>query len=59
MPNRQGALKENMQIPGAHLMTALDPALYSAAQIDQACAVAHLLRRGCFVLCVRPAREDD
>lgn len=45
-----------LPIPGAHVETLHDPKRYTSAQIDLACAVAHLLKRGKFVLCEPPRR---
>ncbi len=48
-----------MHIPGAHLVTLYNPVGYTPAQIDKACAIAHLLQRGQFVLCEVPRRPLD
>ena len=48
-----------MHIPGAHIVTLYNPIGYTPAQIDKACAIAHLLRRGQFVLCEVPRRPLD
>jgi hypothetical protein len=45
-----------MQIPGCHIATLGNPALYSAAQIDRAAAIAYVLNRGQFVLVEAPKR---
>ena len=48
-----------MHIPGAHIVTLYNPVEYTPAQLDKACAVAHLLQRGQFVLCEVPRRPLD
>jgi hypothetical protein len=48
-----------MQIPGAHIVTLQNPAGYTSIQIDTACAIAHQLQRGQFVLCEPPRRPLD
>jgi hypothetical protein len=45
-----------MAIPGAHIETLHNPVTYTSAQLDKACIVAHMLRRGKFVLCEPPQR---
>jgi hypothetical protein len=45
-----------MAIPGVHIETLHNPVRYSPAQIDRACYIAHMLRRGKFVLCEPPQR---
>lgn len=45
-----------MPIPGCFIETLLPPQEYADWQIEQACAVAHMLKRGKFVLTVQPAR---
>lgn len=45
-----------MQLPGVWIETLDKPQLYADWQIEQACAVAHMLKRGKFVLTVKPAR---
>jgi hypothetical protein len=40
---------------GVHIETLSNPALYTRAQIELACAIARLLNRGRLVLCVPPA----
>lgn len=45
-----------MHIPGAHLVTIHNPACYTTAQIDKACALAYVLQRGQLVLCEPPRR---
>ncbi len=57
-PNRRGLVRA-MHIPGAHLVTLYNPVGYTPAQIDKACAIAHLLGRGQFVLCESPRRPLD
>jgi hypothetical protein len=48
-----------MQIPGAHIVTLQNPVGYTSDQIDRACAIAHHLQRGRFVLCEPPHRPLD
>jgi hypothetical protein len=48
-----------MQIPGAHIVTLQNPVGYTSEQIDRACAIAHHLQRGQFVLCEPPRRPLD
>jgi Rad3-related DNA helicase len=43
-----------MQIPGVHIETLHNPVRYTYAQIETACAIAQLLRRGKFVLVEAP-----
>ena len=57
-PNRRGLVRA-MHIPGAHIVTLYNPVGYTPAQIDRACAIAHLLQRGQFVLCEVPRRPLD
>jgi hypothetical protein len=45
-----------MQLPGVYIETLHNPARYSYAQIETACAVAQLLRRGKLVLAEPPRR---
>ena len=45
-----------MQMPGVHIETVHNPARYTHAQIDRACAIAHLISRGKLVLCEAPRR---
>ena len=45
-----------MKIPGAHIVTLHSPVQYTSIQLDRACAVAHSLQRGQFVLCEPPRR---
>ena len=45
-----------MPIPGVHLETLQSPVRYTTAQLERACALAHLLKRGRFVLCEPPRR---
>jgi hypothetical protein len=45
-----------MQIPGAHVETLHNPVRYTYAQIEKACAIAHLLNRGKLVVCEEPQR---
>jgi hypothetical protein len=39
-----------------YIETLLSPVRYTTAQIDRACAIAHQLQRGRFVLCEPPRR---
>jgi hypothetical protein len=39
-----------------HLETLQSPVRYTAAQLDRACAIAFVLKRGRFVLCEPPRR---
>jgi hypothetical protein len=55
-PYTQRELEKAMQIPGAHIVTLHNPVSYTPAQIDQAAAIAHTLKRGQFVLCEPPRR---
>jgi hypothetical protein len=43
-----------MPFPGVYIETLHNPARYTYAQVDTACAVAQLLRRGKFVLVEPP-----
>ena len=43
-------------IPGAHVVTLLNPVRYTSDQIDRACLIAHYLQRGQFVLVEPPRR---
>jgi hypothetical protein len=43
-------------MPGVYLETVHSPVRYTTAQIDRACAIAHHLKRGRFVLCEPPKR---
>ena len=43
-----------MPIPGVHITTIANPALYTRTQIDRVCRIAQALNRGEFVLCERP-----
>lgn len=45
-----------MQIPGAWVETLRPPETYTHTQLDLACAVAHAMRRGKFILVTPPAR---
>jgi hypothetical protein len=45
-----------MQIPGAHILTLVSPSLYTDAQLDKACEIAHQLNRGRFILLEEPQR---
>jgi hypothetical protein len=45
-----------MPFPGAHIETLSNPAHYTYAQIETACAIAQLLRRGKLVLAEPPRR---
>lgn len=45
-----------MQIPGVHIVTLFNPARYTEAQIDRACAIAEQIGRGQFVLAEPPKR---
>ena len=45
-----------MPLPGVHIETLHNPTHYTYAQIETACAVAELLRRGKLVL-VEPPRQ--
>ena len=45
-----------MQLPGVHIETIHDPARYTYAQVDLACAVAAHLNRGLLVLTEPPRR---
>ena len=55
-PKPRRELEKAMQIPGAHIVTLHNPVRYTSTQIDKACAIAHHLRRGQFVLCEPPRR---
>jgi hypothetical protein len=48
-----------MPIPGTYIVTAVSPVHYAREQLEQACAVAHGLSRGRFVLMVPPAAPLD
>jgi len=43
-----------MQIPGVHIETLHNPTRYSYSQLERACTLAALLRRGKFVLVEPP-----
>jgi hypothetical protein len=43
-----------MPIPGVHIETLHNPARYTYAQIDRACALAHMLNRGRLLLLEPP-----
>jgi hypothetical protein len=45
-----------MPLPGVHIETLHNPARYTYAQIETACAIAQLLRRGKLLL-VEPPRQ--
>ena len=47
-----------MQIPGVHIEVLHNPARYTTAQIDKACAIAQMLNRGKLVLCEPPRRAS-
>jgi hypothetical protein len=43
-------------IAGVHIETIHNPARYTYAQIEKACAIAQALNRGKFLLCEGPKR---
>jgi len=45
-----------MPLPGVHIETLYNPIRYTYAQIETACAVAQLLRRGKLLLVELPRR---
>ena len=45
-----------MPLPGVHIETLHNPARYTYAQIETACAIAHLLHRGKLLLVEPPRR---
>ena len=45
-----------MSLPNIHVETVDNPLRYSFAQIELACRIAEVLKRGRFVLAERPAR---
>ena len=48
-----------MPMSGVHIETLDDPARYSSVQIDKACAVAAMLKRGKLVLVEPPRRSPQ
>ena len=46
-----------MPVPGVHIETLHNPAHYTYAQIETACALAQILDRGRFVLTESPRRS--
>jgi hypothetical protein len=43
-----------MPIPGVHIETLHNPVRYTQAQIEMVCTLAHMLKRGKFVLAEPP-----
>jgi len=49
----------SMPMPGVHIETLHDPATYTSVQIERACQVAAMLKRGKLVLVEPPRRGMD
>jgi hypothetical protein len=45
-----------MSIKGVMIETLANPARYTSAQLDRACAIAYAINRGRFILCEEPQR---